>query len=243
MGIFRKNKKEDSIWTSISDVMSGLMIVFLFTTVLYCLEINSITGGAIEKEKKYNDTFKSSNSQRQAMFDGLKKLFKDKEKALGITIDYATGTVKFEGDEVYFEQGKPNITPAFQAKLNQFFPDYIDYLYNNYKDKIKEIRIEGHTSSTWGNESGQSAFFKNMELSQGRTREVMNYVMNVPSVGKYKDWLLTKVTANGLSSSRLIKDSSGKEDQVKSRRVEFRIETIYDEELIEDLKSIMENKK
>ena len=63
-----------------------------------------------------------------------------------------------------------------------------------------------------------------MKLSQDRTRSVLEYVMELHSMEKYRMFLINKVTANGLSySQRVMKN--GKEDYKKSRRVEFRIKT------------------
>ena len=63
-----------------------------------------------------------------------------------------------------------------------------------------------------------------MALSQARTRSVLEYVMSLPQLQKHQDFLISKVTANGLSySQRIIKN--GEEDFEQSRRVEFRIRT------------------
>ena len=35
----RKDKNSDNIWSSISDLMSGLMIVFLFTSVIFMSKV------------------------------------------------------------------------------------------------------------------------------------------------------------------------------------------------------------
>jgi outer membrane protein OmpA-like peptidoglycan-associated protein len=64
-----------------------------------------------------------------------------------------------------------------------------------------------------------------MELSQARTRSTLLYVLTLPQVRGDVDSLRRLVTANGLSSSRLILDASGKEDAARSRRVEFKIRT------------------
>jgi outer membrane protein OmpA-like peptidoglycan-associated protein len=88
------------------------------------------------------------------------------------------------------------------------------------------VRIEGHTSSVWnGVASPDDAYFLNMELSQARTRSTLAYVLNLPADRDQVNWLRKFVTANGLSSSRLIMDSKGEEDVARSRRVEFRIRT------------------
>jgi hypothetical protein len=51
-----------------------------------------------------------------------------------------------------------------------------------------------------------------MDLSQARTRSTLLYVLLLPQVRGDVDWLRRLVTANGLSSSRLILDATGKED-------------------------------
>ena len=45
------------------------------------------------------------------------------------------------------------------------------------------------------------------------------------------DWAFSKVSASGLSSRSIIKDTEGKENFVKSRRVEFRYVLNNDEKL------------
>jgi len=67
-----------------------------------------------------------------------------------------------------------------------------------------------------------------MELSQGRTRSTLRFVLKLPDVQKEIDWLRSNVTANGLSSSHLILKPDGTEDIDRSRRVDFRILTDAD---------------
>jgi hypothetical protein len=47
------------------------------------------------------------------------------------------------------------------------------------------------------------------------------------------DWSIKHVTANGLSSSHLILSSDGIEDELKSRRVEFRTKTNAEKKVVE----------
>jgi outer membrane protein OmpA-like peptidoglycan-associated protein len=119
------------------------------------------------------------------------------------------------------------LKPDFKGILDDFFPRYVRILTSpKCRDAINEIRIEGHTSSDWtGAASPDDAYLHNMELSQARTRSTLLYVLMLPQVRGDVDWLRRLVTANGLSSSRLILDASGKEDAARSRRVEFKIRT------------------
>jgi outer membrane protein OmpA-like peptidoglycan-associated protein len=111
--------------------------------------------------------------------------------------------------------------------LDDFFPRYIKLLFTKYKDNIEEIRIEGHTSSEWMEYKidPETAYFKNMKLSQDRTRSVLIYVLQMIKADTLKQWARGKITANGLSSSKLIIKPNGEEDKEASRRVEFRVRT------------------
>ena len=143
------------------------------------------------------------------------------------------GTIRFKEPEVFFSKGESELKTQFKDILDSFFPRYINVIYTNYKDKVTEIRIEGHTSSEW--EEGvdtKTAYFKNMELSQDRTRNVLEYVMNMESLSEYENWLIDNITANGMSySHRIYKDNV--EDKDASRRVEFRVITNSEETINE----------
>ena len=86
------------------------------------------------------------------------------------------------------------------------------------------MRIEGHTSSEYGDLSSEEAFIKNMELSQRRTRKVLEFSMELNKLQNSLPWMIKKLSANGLSSSKLI-IKNGIEDRAKSRRVEFTVRT------------------
>ena len=71
---------------------------------------------------------------------------------------------------------------------------------------------------------------KNMNLSQGRTREVLKYVYNLDSITSHREWVRSNVAAVGYSSSRLIykngkHEEEKSEDKERSRRVMFRVVT------------------
>jgi outer membrane protein OmpA-like peptidoglycan-associated protein len=164
---------------------------------------------------------------KDALFEDLHREFsKDlpKWKAQLLKNDL---TIRFEEPEVLFATGSSELKPEFQLILQDFFPRYMHILTSpKYRDSISEVRIEGHTSSDWnGKVSAGDAYFLNMELSQARTRSTLAYVLSLPADQAQVAWLRKYVTANGLSSSRLITDAKGVEDVARSRRVEFRVRT------------------
>ena len=160
-------------------------------------------------------------------------------------------SIKFTDPQVLFPTGKSEITPYFQTVLSEFLPKYLSVvIQDKYKNKIAEIRIEGHTDTKPIGLSGDP-YIDNMKLSQDRGRNVLaflrsqNIFLNLKSEDKKR--LQYWLTANGLSYGRTVdKDykltfESNKEiDNDKSRRVEFRIITTSEAIINEALKKIEE---
>ena len=210
-----KKAKEDggSHWLSISDLMSGLMIVFLFIAISYMYNIHKIA--------------KDYKLMKEKIYEALYEEFKDdlQKKSWGASIDSKTLTITFNAPNVQFDRNKADLKREYQDVLTDFFPRYMNVL-SKFKNVIQEIRIEGHTSSVWNNQtSPEDAYFNNMKLSQDRTRSVLYYVFNLPQVTKYRDWMKKKIAAVGFSSAQVILDKDGKENYSASRRVSFRILT------------------
>jgi outer membrane protein OmpA-like peptidoglycan-associated protein len=211
---------EESHWIPLTDLMTGLMVIFLLIAVSYMMQVEADAARAKNVAIAYSEI-------KDALFEDLNKEFKldlPKWKAQLIKSDL---TIRFSEPEVLFATGSSELKPEFQAILQDFFPRYVRILTSaKYRDSISEVRIEGHTSSGWnGVASPSDAYFLNMELSQARTRSALAYVLSLPGDSGQVAWLRRFVTANGLSSSRLIMDDKGMEDVARSRRVEFRVRT------------------
>jgi outer membrane protein OmpA-like peptidoglycan-associated protein len=122
------------------------------------------------------------------------------------------------------------LNTAYSTLLKDFFPRYITVL-KPYKEDLREIRIEGHTDNDFDYGPGIREYFFNMELSQGRTRSTLIHCLQMIYNDKeVYNWVKPLVTANGLSSSKLI-TVDGIIDKAASRRVEFRIRTNAEEKL------------
>ena len=154
-------------------------------------------------------------------------------------LDKETLSIRFKKP---FTQGDATVPRAFKNVLRDFFPRYVAILTKpEYRDDIAEIRIEGHTSSEWHDRVGlDRAYYNNMKLSQDRARNVLQYVLEMghPQVTQNKEWIKKYLTANGLSSSKLIFDSNRNQNKEESRRVEFRVVT-KSEKLINEIEQLM----
>ena len=240
----RKQEESEEHWISISDLMTGLMTIFLFIAISYMI--------TVQKDKKQIEQIAVTYQRLQSnLFADLEKEFgKDLERWNAI-LDKEKLSIRFQepksfsnvstGPKVLFEQGSFDLQDGFKEILIDFFPRYITILRRDeYVNDISEIRIEGHTSSEW---SGQvletEAYINNMELSQNRTRAVLEYLFHIGTIKnnvQIKSWLKKRLTANGLSSSQLIMNR-GKENKLESRRVEFSVRTDAESRIVQIIES------
>ena len=213
---------EEAQWISLSDLMTSLMMLFMLIAVAFMLKVQAEEARARNEAQLYREI-------RQDLYKDLYMEFKDRLTVWNAVFNQNL-TLTFRGPEVLFDTGKTDLKPRFKQILQDFFPRYVRIItLPKYKTSIQEIRIEGHTSSDWNGATGtEEAYFENMELSQGRTRSTLRFVLKLPDVQKEIDWLRSNVTANGLSSSHLILKPDGTEDIDRSRRVDFRILTDAD---------------
>lgn len=218
----KKNKvtyesKEENVFSlSTGDLMAGLLFIFILLLMGALLQVQ-------EKAEQDEEIVRKYDQIKTQLYIDLQEEFKKDLTVWRATID-STLCIRFQEPSMLFDEGKDLLKPKFKEILDDFFPRYIAVLSRpQYKDNIEEIRIEGHTNSNGG-------YYSNMELSQDRTRAVLQYcfgLMNEQDVM----WLKGLVTANGLSSSHLILTKTGEEDKDLSRRVEFRVRTNAEKQL------------
>jgi len=210
-----EGKEENAFALSTGDLMAGLLFIFILLLMGAMLQVQ-------EKAEQDEEIVKRYDQIKTQLYIDLQEEFKDDLKTWNATID-STLCIRFQEPSMLFDEGMDYLKDSFKPILNDFFPRYIAVLSRpEYKANIEEIRIEGHTNSN-------GSYYSNMELSQNRTRAVLQYCFSLMSDNDVI-WLKGLVTANGLSSSRLI-TRNGIEDKELSRRVEFRVRTNAEKQL------------
>ena len=212
-------------WLSVSDLMAGLMMVFLFVSIALMREAMAERDKVQVERDKIKDVAVAYQENQVTIYDALMDEFNSDLSRWGAEVDKETLSFNFKSPEVLFASGETDLKPGFRSILDDFFPRYMGVL-DRFRSSIDEVRIEGHTSSIWNQRTpADEAYFKNMWLSQGRTRAVLAYVHALPESDEQRDWIRRRVSAVGFSSSRPVLTSSGKEDRERSRRVLFRVIT------------------
>lgn len=213
-----ESHEENAFSLSTGDLMAGLLFILILLLMGALLQVQ-------EKAEQDEEIVKKYDQIKTHLYIDLQDEFKKDLAVWRATID-STLSIRFQEPSMLFDEAKSDLKPKFQEILNDFFPRYIKVLSRpQYKDNIEEIRIEGHTNSN-------GEYYSNMELSQDRTRAVLQYCFELMP-DEDLPWLQGLVTANGLSSSHLILTASGEEDKDLSRRVEFRVRTNAEKQLEE----------
>jgi outer membrane protein OmpA-like peptidoglycan-associated protein len=249
LGVGRaQHHEQEEHWIPLSDLMTGLMMMFMLVAVLFMVKVNGDKeklNNLVEQTKKQaallenqalqvKSVVKDFDALRERLYDDLNAEFRSDLLKWGAELDHDL-TVRFKEPDVLFGTGEAKLKARFIEILDDFFPRYARLLTQpEYRGAIDEVRIEGHTSSIWNvSIAGDQAYFKNMELSQQRTRSTLEHVLMLPKVQSQKVWLIGHLTANGLSSSKLRRNVDGTENSTISQRVEFRVRMNSDARLAE----------
>lgn len=216
MGIMAKKNsggehEENVFWTTMSDLMLGLAIVFM---TLFVLAITGFSSEAI--------------SQKQQQMEVNKELIeKLKEESIDAQVDPLSGDVKISDLEL-FEVGSYNLSPKGKKYLDKLVPIYINTIFSKTEliGQIENIIIQGHTDSQSyaGIKNPDEQYMKNMTLSLERANSVANYIFHTNYDKQYSDKLKKILVVEGKSYSEPVL-TNGKEDFNKSRRVEMRLKT------------------
>ena len=204
-----EEREENAFSLSTGDLMAGLLFIFVLLLMGALLQVQ-------EKAEQDEEIVKRYDQIKTQSYIDLQDEFKEDLTIWRATIDSSL-CIRFQEPSMLFDLDKAILKPKFKEILDDFFPRYIKVLNREeYRDNIVEIRIEGHTDS-------DGEYFHNMELSQNRTRTVLQYCFGLMDEDEAV-WAKSLITANGLSSSQPI-IINGVEDKGLSRRVEFRVRT------------------
>lgn len=220
--------EKPNVWLSVSDLMTGLMVIFLFVAIAYMSRVEenqSVLTEYIETKKKLHDKLVNEFAG-----DTL-----DWQMAIGKDL-----SMKFKEPTVLFATGSYELTPRFKEILDDFLPRYFNILLkDSLRENISEIRIEGHTDDVPMPKYDSDPYIANAILSQQRALSVVRYFRSMPEFMRYsqeeRHLLEFWFTANGLSYGKAL-DADGRYTQYShkpinrdiSRRVEFRIVTSGD---------------
>ena len=217
-----------NVWMSVSDLMTGLMVIFLFVSVAYMARANKMI-----KEQEF--MFKQYVDTKNKLYEELNTTFQSQISSGNFNVNNDL-SLRFSRAETLFENSRWTVSDGFRQTLRDVMPQYLNILlHDSLRPHIEEIRIEGHTDTSPFGVNDSDPYQSNMWLSQQRAREVLKAIREIAAehfcdrdIKQIDNWL----TAVGYSYTRaldhdgnLVMNSGKKIDMEKSKRVEIRIIT------------------
>ena len=191
-----------------------------------------------EKETRYDRLVAQMKETKNKIknLTGIRiKVIGELKKILGkkIKIDPKNGSLRFSSN-ILFDKGQAVLKEASKQQLKKVFIEYVGALIGNkdIRSHIDKIIIEGHTDSDGG-------FLYNLQLSQKRAYEVMNYLLTLDFVKQ--NHIKPLMIASGRSYLDPIYDKDGKEDKDASRRIEIKF-SLKNQNAMKEIERILDAK-
>lgn len=245
-----KKRKIHNIWRSYSDMMAGLLLIFILIMSVALVSFQKSYEAEVQARKEQEELSRVMEQQKKIMEEQQRKIDKIigikaelianlkeefQSNNLNVSIDEDTGAIIFDAN-VLFEYNKSTLTDEGRSMLNDMLPVYCKTLLQaRYLPYLSQIIIDGFTDS-------KGSFGFNLDLSQRRVLAVAQHLLSIENTFLSEEEipvLESKLSANGRSKNNLICDENGKEDAAASRRVEVKFR-LTDEEMIKELQSILQ---
>lgn len=225
--------RNQNIWIPFADSMTALMLIFLLIVVLLFSIIP-------QKDLTTEAKLEGYEILLDELYNDLNDAFEKKQEEWGVRV-LEDLTIKFENPNILFDRDSVVIKREFRDILDEFIPIYLSIIRKEkYEGRIKEIKVEGHTAAT---SDVHDTYIKTIELSQGRAREVLAYILDHPYFENLSESEKRKVIfllgAHGFGYGRAIDRNNNlvyntnNPISPNSRRIEFRIVTGSDDVLKE----------
>lgn len=190
-------EEDATTWIALSDMMTGLMAIFLALSIAILL---------IKESKRDAIILTVSESI-------INKL---KQKGIDANIDPKTGRLMVSTD-TNFDFNSADLKAQGKSDLDTIIPIYAEAIFTlkpEQIDSIDRILIEGHTDKV-------GSYASNMTLSSQRANAILTYIDSMDNF-KYKDQLLRKLTAVGRGEN----DATGADNRENpaDRKVVIRFE-------------------
>ena len=220
----RRIEEGNGYWISFSDLMSGVLIIFMLLFIYKILDYQN----NIESKEAMIESLSSTRAQIITM---LQEEFEKED--IDILIDPKTGAIRLS-EAILFYYGRNELKEEGKSFLQKFIPIYVRILFSDEKIKsqVSQIIIEGHTD-----DSGD--YIYNLKLSQERALSVVEYLIGDGFNYDYKNDLQYNLTANGRSFSELITNEDSTVNADASRRVEIKFR-LNEEETLMQIKQELE---
>jgi len=220
-------EEDDGNWlNSYSDMMTDLLAIFVILFSFAMMNNKGVKSASSAAEATENVVVASEGQAisggdgllpaKTGIIESINKYIKEENLSdqLSVMAQGEDSVLLRVKDSALFESGRADINKKSARLL-----DNISSILTEYKDRIKMVRIEGHTDNR---PMHSRQFQSNWELSTTRAVNVLKQLAESSPIEP------AKFSAVGYSEFHPIADNRTEAGKAKNRRVDFIIETVSD---------------
>jgi len=199
---------ENPYWISISDLMTGLLIIFILTLSYYILSFSQKTTELAENNIKRANILKSI--QKALEMQGIK-----------VKVDLEHGILHLP-EGILFDSGKAELKEEGLKLLQKLGPILYEVLTRpEFVNSVETIFIEGHTDNV---PIHTTRFQSNWELSTQRAINTWRVLLKItPELKSLKNRNNEPLfTCSGYADTRPVASNNTPEGRRENRRIDFR---------------------
>ena len=204
---------EDSFVVCISDLIAGLLSVFILALIFYMLNYSQVTA-----------QLTSNNETREAILKDIKSEMEKNKNMHGIiTVDEGKGVLSLS-EGVLFDSARADLKPRAKNEVIPLLARVFETVLSKpeYEGTVETIFVEGHTDNAPIRNSRR--FASNWELS---TQRAINTWTVLRTSNPKLDTLENKnyeplFSCSGYAETRPVTDNTTAEGRMKNRRIAFR---------------------
>lgn len=203
---------EASIWISISDLMAGLLIIFILTLTYYMLNYTEKT-----------DQITKNQEIKEEIFHQIKE--KMENKGFIVVIDEEHWVLRME-DKVLFSSCSVDLKDQGKSII-QYLGKVMFFVFqkDRYKNTVETVFVEGHTDNIPPGNNCRIKFPTNWELSTQRAINTWKAMVDgEPGLNTLTNANKEKIfSVSGYGETRPIETNEIKLGRGKNRRIDIRI--------------------
>ncbi|MBI2897155.1 MAG: OmpA family protein [Deltaproteobacteria bacterium] len=233
-------------WLSISDVMTGLVMLFLLILLGVLVhkgrQLEEQRQAAAEKEaelRKVETRVRLALGVRAELVEQLQRQFRAVQSP--VEVDPRTGALRI-GEAVLFGFNSAVLTPQGRSTVLAVYQTLSTVLFMGsfpFREHLSEIAIEGHASreplALDTDPFRRASYLANLDLSQRRAHAVLAFLAEQPEIDQAT--LARYGVAIGYGFSRLRDDAHPESGANRRIEITFRL---HDDRSLESLRDLLE---
>ncbi len=211
----------DGFWASYSDLMAGVLMVFVLVTAITLLNIGKHLLNPAKKIQEWSETLNSICSDE------------DLQKMQNVTVDCNTGALIISDEGLRFDFNETGLGKEAKAVLRKAVPKYLAIIHSKprFLKRVQKLEISGHTDRV----DRRGA---NPAISRARAGATLDYLLQARALAPYRKFLKEKAISAGYAATRFPPDCEN-DECAKARRVEIAVK-LDDADIMAEFSKIMD---